>query len=100
MTLLELFQAVKEKTLTKNELESSHSELSHLFADMSVEMAEIEKQEALFFYEKTKPDVSDISIKREWRATEKGQRQILLKRYLGATSKILSSIKSRMFEFY
>lgn len=100
MELIDLFKAVKEQHLSKGQLEAYEQQLAHLFADMNLEMAEIEKEEAVFFYERTKPDVSDISIKRAWRVTEKGQRQILLKRYLAATSKVLSSIKSRIYQQY
>ena len=100
MKLLELFSQVKDGSLNKDQLEKYHSELSHLFADMSIEMAEIEKSEATFFYKKMNPQISDVYIKREWRATELGQRQIILKRYLAATSKILSSLKSRLYSQY
>ncbi len=100
ITLLQLFEAVKEEHLSKDKLELYRDQLSSLFAEMSVEMAGIEKAAAIFFYERTKPDVSDISIKREWQATASGQRQILLKRYLRATEKILSSLKSRLYNVF
>lgn len=99
MMLLELFQAVKEQHLTKTQLMEYQDQLSSLFAEMNLELADIEKEEAMFFYNRMAPDVSDVSIKRAWRATEKGQRQILLNRYLKATSKILQSLKSRLYEF-
>lgn len=97
MKLLEVFQAVKEQSLTKSQLEQYHSSLTSLYAEMSLEMADIEKKEAVFFYERTEPDVTDISIKRAWKVTTEGQRQILLSRYLKATEKVLSSIKSRLY---
>lgn len=98
MTLLELLQAVKEQHLGKNDLMGYHTQLSNLFAEMNLEMADIEKAEAIFFYDRTKPDVSDVSIKRAWKATEQGQRQILLNRYIKATAKVLQSLKSRLYE--
>lgn len=100
MKLLELFEAVKEEHLGKDQLEKYRDMLSSLYADMQVEMASIEKGEALFFYEKTSPEVTDISIKRLWLATAAGQRKILLNRYLKATEKILSSLKSRLYSQY
>ena len=100
MKLLELFQAVKEEHLSKDALEKYRDQLSSLYADMQVEMADIEKTEALYFYSKTSPEVTDVSIKRAWRATESGQRQILLNRYLKGTEKILSSLKSRLYSLF
>lgn len=100
MTLLELLQKVKEQSLTKTQLEAYRDDLSNLYAEMSLEMAEIEKEEAMYFYKRTSPDVTDVSIKRTWKATEQGQRQILLNRYLKGTEKILSSLKSRLYSIY
>lgn len=100
MTLLELFQTVKEKNLSKEQLEGYRDELSSMYADIQLEVADIEKEEAIFFYGKKSPDVSDISIKREWRVTHSGQRLILLSRYLKATEKILASLKSRLYSIY
>lgn len=100
MTLLELFQAVKEENLTKSDLEKYHSALTSLYAEMSIEMAEIEKSEALFFYQRTNAETTDISIKRAWKGSQQGQRQILLVRYLRASEKVLTSIKSRLYSTY
>ena len=100
MELLELFTAVKEEHLSKDQLEKYRDTLSSLYADMQIEMAGIEKGEAIYFYEKTAPDVTDISIKRAWSASNMGQRKILLSRYLKATEKILSSLKSRLYSQY
>lgn len=109
-TLKDLIIAVKEKNLTKEQLEAYHDQMSSLFAEMNLELAEIEKQKALYF-EKEKVDYpkpsqltnqifpipSDISIKRSWHATEKGLREIVLKRYIVATKEMISSLKSRTF---
>lgn len=100
MTLLDLLQAVKEKNLSKEQLENYRDEMASLYADMQIEMAELEKEEAVFFFSKKASDVSDISIKREWRVTNSGQRLILLSRYLKAMEKILASLKSRLYSIY
>ena len=100
MTLLELFEAVKEKNLSKDQLEVYRDDLSSLYADMQIEMADLEKAEAVYFYSKTSPEVTDVSIKRTWRVTVSGQRQILLKRYLRGSEKILSSLKSRLYSIF
>ena len=67
---------------------------------MQIEIANLEKEEAMYFYERTNKETSDVSIKRAWKATEKGQRLILLDRYEKATSKILTSLKSRLYSQY
>lgn len=100
MQLLELFNQIKEEKLSKDQLESYHSQLSHMFADMKIEYADLEKEEAMFFYERTSKEVTDISIKRIWKASKSGQRMILLKAYIGATTTILQSLKSRLYTIY
>lgn len=100
MTLLSLFQAVKEQHLSKDQLEQYRDQLSSLYADMQVETADLEKEEAIFFFQRTNPETTDISIKRAWKVTERGQRLILLNRYLKATSKILESLKGRLYSIY
>jgi hypothetical protein len=103
MKLRELIEAVKEKKLTKDQLEDYRDNLSSLFAEMQLELAEIEKEKALFF-DKTREtfaeNVSDISIKRDWQATDKGLREIELKRYCLATKEMLNSLRSRLYSIY
>ena len=102
MELRTLIQQVKEKNLSKDQLEDYREQLSSLFAEMSVELAEVEKEKALYFdtVKTAEPQSSDISIKRRWQAREKGLREIVLKRYLVATKELLSSLKSRLFNIY
>ena len=95
MKLAEVFIAVKEQNLTKSQLEAYHTELTSLFAQMNLEMAELEKEEAMFFLEKK--EASDVATKRAWRGTKEGQRLIELVRYSKATEKVLSSLKSRLY---
>ncbi len=97
MNLKDLFTAVKEHNLTKTDLEKYHTELTSLYAQMLLEIAEKEKLEALFFLEKTSPEVTDVSIKRTWRGTTDGLRLIELKSFAKATEKVLSSLKNRMY---
>lgn len=102
MELRTLIQQVKEKNLSKDQLEDYREQLSSLFAEMSVELAEVEKEKALYFdtVKTAEPQASDISIKRRWQARDKGLREIVLKRYLVATKELLSSLKSRLFNIY
>ena len=48
MTLKELILAVKEKTLSKEQVEGYRDDLANLSAQMFLEMADLEKAEALF----------------------------------------------------
>lgn len=97
--LSELILAVKEQKLSKDQLENYHSELSNLFAQMKMETAELEKEEALFMYAKLAED-SVANRKNEWKASQKGQRLIELDNYCLAVRSLLSSIKSRLYNTY
>jgi hypothetical protein len=98
MTLRELFEAVKEKHLSKTQLEEYRDELSSLFAAIHLEMADLEKAEALFIVESKLS--SDVAKKRVWNATPQGQRLIELKHYSKGAEKVLSSLKSRLYSVY
>lgn len=117
MKLQELFEAVKEKHLGKQALEDYHTELTSLYAQMMLEMSELEKKEAMYFLENKEEKEEywngdkkvgervinqkpDIEVKRMWRGTPNGQRLIELKNYEKATSKILTSLKNRMYSQY
>ena len=98
ITLKELITSVQERKLSKDELEHYRDQMSELFALMSIEMAEIEKSEAIFFSECDEP--TDIAKKRRWAVTRQGQRQIELKNYLKGTEKMLASLRSRLYTMY
>lgn len=99
MKLQELIQNVKEKNLTKDQLEDYRDELSNLFANLQIEMADLEKEEAIFM--EAKSDEKSVAQRKiEWKATEKGQRLIVLKRYCLATKELLNSLKSRLYSIY
>lgn len=102
MKLTELILAVKEKNLNEAQLENYRTEMSEIFAQMQMEMADLEKDEALFMEHNQnsieKPSVASTKI--NWKATEKGQRLIVLKRYCLATKELLNSLKSRLYSIY
>lgn len=98
MTLTELILAVKDKSLGKEQLEDYRDQMSELFAQMQMEMADLEKEEALFMDGKG-DDETAISRKISWKATKSGQRLIVLKRYSLATKEMLNSLKSRLYTF-
>ncbi len=107
MELKQLIEAVKEEGLTKTQLEQYHTEITYLDNVMRMEIAPIEKEEALYFISKKNEQVNlkfverpDIVVKRMWRATPQGQRQIELSHYLKVTPKLLQSIKTRLYSIY
>lgn len=97
MTLLELFQKVREPSLTREQLEEYRDALCNLYAEINVECADLEKKEALYFMAQKTPEISDVGIKRMWRVTTEGQRLILLNRYIKASAKVIDSLKSRIY---
>lgn len=99
ITLKDLIVSVKEKNLSKDQLEVYRDQLSTLYADMQVEMADLEKEEALFL-EVMGEEKSAILKKINWKATPSGQRLIVLKRYCLATKELLNSLKSRLYSIY
>lgn len=96
ISLKDLILAVKEQNLTKEQLELYHDQLSNLFAEIMMEMADLEKEEALFL-EVQGEDKSAISKKINWKATPSGQRLIVLKRYALAAKELINSLKSRTY---
>ena len=94
MTLKDLILAVKEKNLTKEQLEAYADELSNLYAEITLEVAELEKEEALFM-ESFEATVARAKV--VWKATPSCQRLIVLKRYLLAIKELLNSLKSRTY---
>jgi len=97
MKLHELIIAVKEKNLTKEQLESYGDQMSELFAEMMMEMAELEKSEALFMDDPIHEELSVAERKVRWKAHPSGQRLIMLKRYCLATKELINSLKSRVY---
>ena len=104
MKLQELIVKVKEKNLTKDQLEEYRNDMSEIFAQMQLEMADLEKEEALFMdiytINKRGNEASGVDKKIAWKATEAGQRLIVLKRYALATKELLNSLKSRLYSIY
>jgi hypothetical protein len=99
MRLNDLILAVKEQNLSKDQLENYRDQMSQVYAQMQIEMADLEKSEALFM-DKFSTDISVAQRKIAWKATEHGQRLILLKRYCLATKELLNSLKSRLYSIY
>lgn len=99
-SLAEILKSVREENLSRGQLESYEQQLSGLYAEMMIELAEKKKERALYFLERQRPETSDVSIRRLFDASVDGQRLIELEAYVKAVSKMLSSIKSRIYQAY
>ncbi len=97
MNLRDLLLAVKDEKLSKEQIEKYRDEMIHLFTAICLELAEKKKLEALYFVKHMNPQVSDISIKRTWRASPEGQRLLELEAYKTALPKEIDSLKSRVY---
>lgn len=96
MDIKSLITGIKESNLTKDQLEDYSSKLDILCAEYELELAEVEKAEALFLAncgEKTRAGATT-----KWESTELGQKEIELKRQLKALSKLASSVKTRIYQ--
>ena len=98
MKLQELFAKIKEDSLTKEQLEHFHREMSEVYAMMHLELGDIKKRKAMFML--TDPEKTAVAKSREWGGTQDGQREITLKSYIKATSTHLSSLRSRLYNLY
>jgi len=96
IALTEIINSVKEGNLTKYQLEEYSSMLDVLSAEYEINLADIEKAEALFLADCGEKTRSGATTK--WDASELGQKEILLKRQLRAISKLASSVKTRIYQ--
>jgi hypothetical protein len=95
MNLLELFKAVKDERLPLDKLESYRDTMIHFHTDLQIEMADLEKEEAMFMV--SCEEETEAGKKRMWRGSEKGLRLILINRYIKAVSKEINSLTNRIF---
>jgi hypothetical protein len=98
MALETLIKAVQEQNLTKTALEGYYDALTGLYSAIHLELARLEKEEALYlvnFKLKTAIDTT-----RQWNASQSGQRLIQLDHEARIVEKLLSSIKHRLFNTF
>lgn len=96
--LTSLLEAVREPNLSKDKLEGYRDELSNLFALMHLELAEVRKAKALYFDQH--PEKTDKATERKWQVTPEGLREIELSHFSKGVEKVLSSLKSRLYNVY
>ena len=106
MKLLDVIKEIQEEGMTKDKLESYHTKLSTYLSELCIYRATLEKEEAIYFGSFQKELVidgkvqtlSDVSIRRRWRATELGQKLINIKGDIEAVKPLISSVKSRLYQ--
>lgn len=98
MTLTELFTSIKESNLSRKQLEDYEQELSSLYATYQIRIGELKKERALYFLERQKPDITDISIRRLWDAIPSGQELIESEANVKAVARMYSSVRSRIYQ--
>lgn len=100
MKLEEALKKVREENLDKQQLENYHLALSGLLSDMKMEVANLEKEQAIFMAKDFGEKMSVADRKVLWKATEKGQRLIEMKGKVSATTTMVGSIKTRLYSVY
>ncbi len=99
MELTEALKKIREENLTKSQLEDFRNQLSLLLSEMQVEMAELEKEEAIYMNAKGDNETA-INRKITWKGQPQGLRLITLKRHASAVKVMLSSLKDRLYLTY
>lgn len=104
MTLTELLTAVKESNLSKGQLEEYEMRLASLYGDYMTRIGELKKSRALYFLANERdPEgqkLPDVKVKRIYEGTPDGQELLGLESDVKAVSRVLSSIKSRIYQQY
>jgi len=98
MKLTEVIKEVQEEKMNKDRLESYHAKLSSYLAELSLYRATLEKEEALFMGGKGQ-DETVASRKVSWKASENGQKLLGVKGEMEAVKPLISSVKSRLYNF-
>jgi len=99
MNLRDILKQVKDDKLSKAQIESYVDELTHLYSDVCLALAEHKKKEALYFADHMTrfPEDSDAKIKRLFKVTPEGLRLIELDCYKQIIPKELASLKNRIY---
>lgn len=95
-TLQELMVIVKEKDLSKEQLESYYTDLCNLKAQLNQTFAQLKKEEAMFLVNRQDGE-SVASVKIRWFATEHGQKKIDIEWDIKTIATLLDSVKTRIY---
>lgn len=98
MKILEIQKEIKEERLGKDRLEELHTMLSAYLSELCLYRATLEKEEAVFMGKKLDHD-SVAQMKVYWKASSSGQKLIGVKGEIEAVKPLISSVKSRLYNF-
>lgn len=96
--LTQLFREIRESNLSRGALESYEQQLSYIYSETMLRVGELKKERALFILERTNPETPDIKIKRLFDANTLGQELIEKEASVKAVSRMLSSVRSRIYQ--
>lgn len=95
MKISELAKKIIEGKLSKDQLEAYYDQLTGLYVQMEERMGELEKAEAIYLNDCG--EETRAGAERKWNATPEGLEGIMTKHNLRALSKLISSVKHRIF---
>lgn len=87
--------AVKDASLSKEQLEDYHKTLCELRGEMKMRMATIKKAKGMFMVQNPELSVAQRMI--NWKASELGQEEADMVGKLGACSSNIESVKTRIY---
>lgn len=95
-TFRELITLVKDENLPKEKLEQYRDKIIEVVAEMQMELAELQKSEALFMgAKKDGQSVADRKI--EWKVTPDGLRLIDIKNFLSTGKILIKGLQNRVY---
>ncbi len=97
MKLIDVIKEVNEDNMSKDRLESLHTRLSTYLSELQLFSATLEKEEAMFMAGRA--DETVASRKVGWRGSVNGQKLIGVKSEISAVKPLISSVKSRLYNF-
>lgn len=98
MKIIEVQKEIKEQKLGKDRLEELHTMLSAYLSELQLYKATLEKEEAMFMGGKEQEETV-ANRKVSWKASTSGQKLIGVKGEVEATKPLISSVKSRLYNF-
>jgi len=101
MKILEVQKEIKEEHLGKDRLEELHTMLSAYLSELSLYKATLEKEKAIFmgYHQDGYTRTSVAQTKIQWEASDMGLKLIGVKGEIEATKPLISSVKSRLYNF-
>jgi len=99
MKLLDLYKEIREDTFSKEQTEKYYDNLSFFDIDVTLELARLEKLEAIFYLieKESEEKKTEKDIDRKWKVTEDGGKMTLYKAYSKANARALKALQTRIY---